>query len=202
MTISQRIAAIVVAATCCCFAAPRGVEAQATTGELTGRITDPGGAVVPGVTVTVRSADTGLVRGAVTGESGEYLFALLPPGRYSVEAELTGFKKIERRDVAIAVGSRHTLPLQLEVGALTETLVVTGVTPMVETTRSDLGGVITPTEITGLPLLNRTFANLSVVMPEARPAGNFDPTKTRTGNVAMNGGDGRQLDVNPREDRH
>ena len=195
MTISQRLIAVVVAATCI-LAAARDVDAQATTGELTGRITDPGGAVVPGVTVTIRSADTGLVRSVVTTENGEYLFALLAPGRYTIDAELTGFKKIQRSDVVISVGSRQTLPLQLEVGALTETLVVTGVTPLVETTRSDLGGVITPTEITGLPLLNRTFANLSVVMPEARPAGNFDPTKTRTGNVAMNGGDGRQLDVN------
>ena len=172
------------------------VNAQATTGELTGRVVDAAGAVVPAVAVTVRGQDSGLVRTATTNESGEFLFVLLPPGRYSVEAELTGFKKIERQDVLVGVGTRQTLPLQLEVGALTETLVVSGGTPLIETTRSDLGGVISPNEITNLPLLNRTFANLSVVMPEARPAGNFDPTKTRTGNVAMNGGDGRQLDVN------
>ena len=55
---------------------------------------------------------------------------------------------------------------------------------------------MTSKDIADLPLLNRTFANLSIVMPEARPAGNFDPTKTRVGNFAMNGGDGRQLDVN------
>jgi hypothetical protein len=175
---------------------PPGARAQATTGELTGRVVDASGDVVPGVTVTLRSEDTGLVRTAVTNASGEYLFALIPPGRYTVEAELAGFKKVERRGIVVSVGGRQTLPLQLEVGALTEVLIVTGEVPLVETTRSDLGGVITPTEITGLPLLNRTFANLSVIMPEARPAGNFDPTKTRTGNVAMNGGDGRQLDVN------
>lgn len=176
--------------------APRAVLAQAVTGELTGRVTDSAGAVIPGVTVTVRSADTGMARTATSNESGEYLFVLLPPGRYTVEAELSGFKKVERPDVLISVGTRQTLALQLEVGAITETLVVSGATPLIETTRSDIGGVITPTEITNLPLLNRTFANLSVIMPEARPAGNFDPTKTRVGNVAMNGGDGRQLDVN------
>jgi hypothetical protein len=171
-------------------------HAQATTGELTGRITDSAGAVVPGVTVTLSSSETGLVRSAVTNESGEYLFVSVPPGRYTVAAELAGFKKVERQDVMVGVGTRQTLAVTLEVGAVTETLVVSGGAPLIETTRSDLGGVITPTEITNLPLLNRTFANLSVVMPEARPAGNFDPTKTRTGNVAMNGGDGRQLDVN------
>ena len=178
------------------WGAQAAVSAQATTGEITGRVTDPAGAVIPGVTVTVRSEETGLVRTAVTNETGEYLFVLLPPGRYTVEGELSGFKKVERRDVLVSVGTRQTLALQLEVGNLAETLVVSGASPLIETTRSDLGGVITPTEITNLPLLNRTFANLSVVMPEARPAGNFDPTKTRVGNVAMSGGDGRQLDVN------
>ena len=172
------------------------LQAQATTGEITGRITDAAGDMIPGVTVTIRSADTGLVRTAVTNESGEYLFVLLPPGSYTVEAELAGFKKVERPGVTVNIGTRQTLPLQLAVGALTETVLVSGGTPLIETTRSDIGGVITPNEITNLPLLNRTFANLSVVMPEARPAGNFDPTKTRVGNVAMNGGDGRQLDVN------
>ncbi len=170
--------------------------AQATTGELTGRIADPAGAVVPGVTVTLRNLETGLVRTGVTNEGGEYLFVLLPPGRYSLTAELSGFKKLERLGLTISVGTRHTLPLQLEVGAVTEIIQVSGESSLIETTRSDISGVITPTEITNLPLLNRTFANLSIVMPEARPAGNFDPTKTRTGNVAMNGGDGRQLDVN------
>ncbi len=174
----------------------RTLHAQATSGELTGRVTDAAGAVVPGVTVTIQSAETGFVRDAVTNESGEYLFVLVPPGPYTVAAALAGFKKVERPDVTISLGTRQTLGLELEVGALTETLVVSGATPLIETTRSDLGGVITPTEITNLPLLNRTFANLSVIMPEARPAGNFDPTKTRVGNVAMSGGDGRQLDVN------
>src|SRR5688572_28374288 len=189
VTVGCRVALLLIG--CAAAAHP-----QATMGELTGRVNDTAGAVVPGVTVTLRSGDTGLIRTAVTNESGEYLFVSVPPGRYTVEAELPGFKKVERPDVSIGVGTRQTLPLTLEVGAVTETLVVSGGAPLVETTRSELGGVITPTEITNLPLLNRTFANLSVIMPDARPAGNFDPTKTRTGNVAMNGGDGRQLDVN------
>jgi hypothetical protein len=73
---------------------------------------------------------------------------------------------------------------------------VTTEAALIETTKSDIAGVVTPTEIQSLPLLNRTFAALSVVMPEARPVGNFDPTKARMGSVAMSGGDGRQLDVN------
>ncbi len=196
MSLTRRFFTAVSAAALLLIGSAAVVRGQATTGELTGRATDGDGAVVPGVTVTLRSGDTGLVRTAVTNDSGEYLFVSVPPGVYTVEAELSGFKKVERPGVAIGVGTRQTLGLTLEVGAMTETVVVSGGAPLIETTRSELGGVITPTEITNLPLLNRTFANLSVIMPEARPAGNFDPTKTRTGNVAMNGGDGRQLDVN------
>src|SRR6185503_17279993 len=73
---------------------------------------------------------------------------------------------------------------------------VLGSSPLIETTRSEIGGVVTPTEVQNLPLLNRTFANLSTILPEARPIGSFDPTKTRVGNIAFSGGDGRQLDVN------
>ena len=79
---------------------------------------------------------------------------------------------------------------------MSEAVEVIAEAALIETTKSDLGGVVTPHEIQNLPLLNRTFAGLSIVMPEARPVGNFDPTKTRIGNFAMSGGDGRQLDVN------
>ena len=170
--------------------------AQATTGEITGRVTDPGGLPVPGATVTATNPATAFSRSAVTTEDGTYTVTLLPPGRYSVGAELSGFRRAVRDDVDVTVGGRPTVSLQLQVGQLTEVVNVTGGAPLIETTRSDISGVVTPREIASLPTLNRTFANIAVTMPEARPAGNFDPTKTRVGNFAMSGGDGRQLDVN------
>ena len=192
----QLVFIVFAAAILTCPAGATTAFAQAVTGEITGRVTDSAGAVVPGVTVTVLSEGTGFSRTVVTNESGDYTVALLPPGEYTVSAELSGFRKAVQENVAVNVGTRQTLPFTLQVGNVTEAVVVSGAPPLLETTRSDIAGVVTPTEITNLPLLNRTFANLSVVMPEARPAGNFDPTKTRVGNVAMNGGDGRQLDVN------
>ena len=170
--------------------------AQTTTGELTGRINDASGQIVAGATVTALHAGTGTSRTATTNAVGEFTLTLLQPGRYTVTAERTGFKKAARENVEVLVGSRQTLILQLEVGNVAETVTVSAAAPLVDTTRSDLSGVVSSSEISALPILNRTFANLSIVMPEARPAGNFDPTKTRVGNVAMNGGDGRQLDVN------
>jgi hypothetical protein len=170
--------------------------AQATTGEIAGRITDNDGLGVPGVTVTATNPDTSFARVAVTTADGSYTITLLPPGRYSVSAELTGFRRAVREDVMVAVGTRPTITMQLQVGALTEQVLVTGEAPLIDTTRSEISGLVDSELISSLPTLNRTFANLAVTLPEARPAGNFDPTKTRVGNFAMSGGDGRQLDVN------
>ena len=170
--------------------------AQATTGEITGRVEDSAGAIVPGATVTAESRETGFLRSTITNPEGQYTIPLLPPGRYNVAAELEGFKRAVRENVLVSVGTRQTLNLLLEVGGVTEQVLVTANTPLIDTTRSEIAGVVTARDIANLPALNRTFANLAMTMPEARPAGGFDPTKTRVGNFAMNGGDGRQLDVN------
>jgi hypothetical protein len=175
---------------------PSLASAQATTGEITGRVEDSAGAIVPGVTVTAENRDTGFLRSTITNGDGEYVMTLLPPGRYNVAAELQGFKRAVRESVLVSVGTRLTLNLLLEVGGVTEQVLVTATTPLIDTTRSEIAGVVTARDIANLPALNRTFANLAMTMPEARPAGGFDPTKTRVGNFAMNGGDGRQLDVN------
>jgi hypothetical protein len=171
-------------------------SAQVATGDITGRVADPGGAVVPGATVTARNNGTGLTRAATTTSSGDYTITQLPPGIYEITVEAKGFSKALLKDVQVLVGARETRNVELKAGALTETIEVTTDAVAIETTKSDIGGVVTPGEVQNLPLINRTFASLSVIMPEARPVGNFDPTKTRIGNFAMNGGDGRQLDVN------
>jgi CBS domain-containing protein len=175
---------------------PSLASAQATTGEITGRVEDSGGAIVPGVTVSAENRDTSFLRSTLTNPDGEYVMTLLPPGRYNVSAELEGFKRAVHENVLVSVGTRLTLNLLLEVGGVTEQVLVTGATPLIDTTRSEIAGVVTARDIANLPALNRTFANLAMTVPEAQPAGGFDPTKTRVGNFAMNGGDGRQLDVN------
>lgn len=170
--------------------------AQATTGDIAGRILDASQQVVPGATVSARNEGTGVTRSTVSTSTGDYLLTLLPPGRYTVKAELQGFKTATSSGVEVNVGRTLTLSFALEVGNITDTITVSSQATPIETTRSDLGGVVTPKEIQNLPVLNRTFASLATVMPEARPVGNFDPTKTRIGNFAMSGGDGRQLNVN------
>lgn len=178
------------------FLLPFQANSQVTTAEVTGRVLDQNGAAVAGATVTATNTGTRLSRTSTTNEEGTFTITQLPPGRYEISVEAQNFSKSLLKDYELNVGARQTLNFELKPGQITETIDVTADAVQVETTRSDLGGVVTPKEVDNLPLLNRTFASLTVVMPEARPVGNFDPTKTRVGNVAFNGGDGRQVDVN------
>ena len=176
------------------FAVP--VAAQVTTADITGRVLDQNGAAVANATVTARHTGTGQERSAQSGQQGNYTIAELPPGNYDITAEAPNFSKAVLKGREVNVGTTVTVNFDLKAGQITEVVNITADALHIETTRSDLGGVVTPIQVENLPLLNRTFAALSVIMPEARPVGNFDPTKTRVGNVAFNGGDGRQVDVN------
>ncbi|HVF29333.1 MAG TPA: TonB-dependent receptor [Pyrinomonadaceae bacterium] len=170
--------------------------AQATTAGVTGRVVDGQGNVVPGAKVTAKNRATSSERTAVTNSDGDYTITELAPGRYDITAEAPSFSRALVEDLELNVGSRQTINIDLKPGNVTETVTVTADVPLVETTKSEIGHTVTPTEIQNLPLLNRTFAGLTIVAPEARPVGNFDPTKTRIGNVAFNGGDGRSVNVN------
>lgn len=84
-------------------ALPALAAGQATTGTVRGTVRDPQGAVVPGAAVTVRNTDTNIARTATTGDHGEYLVTNLPTGNYEVVAELTGFTRIVRAGITLAV---------------------------------------------------------------------------------------------------
>ena len=172
------------------------VAAQVTTADIVGRVLDQNGAAVASATITARNTGTGQERTAQSDQQGNYTLSELPPGTYDITAEAPNFSKTVVKGREVNVGTTATLNFDLKPGQITEIVNITADALQLETTRSDLGGVVTPIQVENLPLLNRTFAALSVIMPEARPVGNFDPTKTRVGNVAFNGGDGRQVDVN------
>src|SRR5215207_590270 len=118
-------------------------SAQQGTTELRGRVSDTQGAVLPGVTVTVRNQDTGMYRETVSGDDGSFIATGIVPGRYEVTAELQGFKKFLRRDLVLEVGKTASIEVPLEVGALTETVNVTTESPLVDVTSKEIGGDIT-----------------------------------------------------------
>jgi hypothetical protein len=114
------------------------VAAQRTTGEIIGKVVDESGSVLPGVTVTLRGAGVAGAPSVVTSETGAYRFPVLPPGTYEVEYVLPGFSTLKRQAIPIAVGSVVELDVALKVGALEESVTVSGQSPVVNLASSQV----------------------------------------------------------------
>ena len=140
-------------------------SAQQGTSEVRGRILDPQGAVLPGVTVLVRNQDTGMFREAVSNPDGTYFVSGIVPGMYEITAELQGFKKYARPDVRLEVGKTTTLDVMLEVGSMSETITISAESPIVDTTSKEVGGNITARELIELPSINRNFVGYVGLLP-------------------------------------
>ena len=155
------------------LAVPSTALAQLDTGTIVGRVTDPSGAVLPGVTVTLTLDATGVAATTVTNASGEYVFPGQRIGRYTVTAELEGFKKAAYVNVDLNVQARLQLDFELGVGALSEQVTVTGRAPLLQTQSADIGNVVDQRQIQDLPLLGRRYAELAYLTPGvvAAPAG-------------------------------
>ena len=151
--------------------------AQIDTGVIVGRVTDDSGAVLPGVTVVATQESTGVSSTTVTNDRGEFIFPGLRVGVYAVTAELQGFKRASRRDIAVNVQTRAQVDLQLNVGALTEEVTVTGRTELLQTQTADIGNVVDERQVRDLPLLGRRYSELAFLSPGvvAAPAGHHQP---------------------------
>jgi hypothetical protein len=151
------------AALCILLAVP--AFAQRTNATLRGTVTDSSGLVTPGATVAVRNEGTGFTREAVTNEAGFYSFAELPIGTYSVAVELSGFKTASRTNILLTVAEDRALDIQLEPGAVTETVTVESAALNVRTIGGDVSGIITGAQVRELPLNGRNFLQLATLMP-------------------------------------
>ena len=140
---------------------PQPIGAQITTATIVGAITDETGALIPGVTVTVRNEDTGLSRNAISDDSGRYLAPRLPVGTYEVSAELTGFKRVVISNIVLQLDQTARIDLVLEVGAMEESVVVISDTISVKTEVSDISMVVDNQRITELPLNGRVYFDLN-----------------------------------------
>jgi Carboxypeptidase regulatory-like domain len=148
--------------------------AQKVTGSITGEVTDSTGAMLPGVTVLVVSAETGAQRTVTTNNQGAFDLQELNPGTYSVTITKSGFKKVEAKDVVVHVSDITHLTLQLSVGGLSETVVVEASAVQVETQTGTVGNVVDGQEVRELPMNGRNFVQLTTLMPGAAVAENFD----------------------------
>src|SRR5712692_5468498 len=161
--------AVVLGAVLLGFSAP--VMGQAVNATLLGAVTDTSGAVVAGAKVTATEMKTGVSRSTTTNDSGNYAFANLPPGLYEVATEKQGFKRAVRSGVDVVVNTDTRVNLALDAGAITESLVVTAETPILQTDRADVGAKIDSKQVVDLPLgNNRNFQNLLNLVPGATRA--------------------------------
>ncbi len=142
------------------FLLAAAAAAQIGGGSLVGNVTDPTGAAVAGARVTATNLDTGVSRQTATNETGYYEFPLLPPGRYRLTAEQTGFRRAATADFVINTGTRPRMDLRLELGEVTETVEVVAAAPLVNATTTDLGVAMQPSMIEALPLNGRNFQQL------------------------------------------
>jgi hypothetical protein len=140
-------------------------HAQEFRGSIAGRVTEASGAAVPNATVTVTNTGTNTASTTTTNDGGDYLVLYLIPGRYRVAVEAPGFKRTVQDNIEVRVGDKLTLDLQLEVGAVTETLNVTSDAPLLETSNASAGQVIDQRRISELPLSDGNPFTLSRLAP-------------------------------------
>ena len=135
-----------------------------TLGTITGEVKDTSGAVIPGATVTAQNAATNAVRIQNSNEAGAFTFPAMPPGDYTVKAELQGFKTAQNK-VELHVEQSVRVSFTLEVGGITETTEVTGTSPLISTENATIGTVIDNRRIVELPLNGRNYLSLIAASP-------------------------------------
>ena len=174
-----------------CMAAVTPLIAQFDTAEVLGTIHDRSGAVVPKAALTLLNQETGILAKTTADESGNYTFSNVKIGRYKVTAEAPGFSKEVASDVVVNVGARQRLDFALQVGAVSETVEVSGAASALETDSSEHGQVIHSAAIVELPLNGRNYADLALLsanVVKSPIAASFSPSGTpREGSFNVNG---------------
>jgi hypothetical protein len=147
--------------------------AQEFRGSVSGRVLDANGLGVPGAQVILTNAETNVSATTSTEQTGDYAVLYLLPGQYRVTVTAAGFKKLERRGIEVRIGDKLALDLQLEVGAITETLNVTGDPPLLEVTSASPGQVIDSRRLSELPLGDGNPTMLTRIAAGVTPTGSF-----------------------------
>ena len=152
------------------FLAAPPLFAQQGTTELRGRVEDAQGGILPGVTVIVKNQATGFARETVSGSDGSFITSGLVPGTYEVAAELSGFKKFQRKDLILEVGKTASIEVKMEVGGIEQTVNVSAESPLVDVTSKEIGGNITSETLTQLPSVNGNFIGFIGLLPGIVPS--------------------------------
>jgi len=143
------------------------LAAQVDHASLSGTVTDASGAVIQGASVETVSAETGFRRQTITGMSGTYQIPGLPIGTYTVTFTRQGFKPTEVKGVDLVVGQPRTIDARLQVGAMSETVEVTGTLETLNRNSAEVGGSVEAAQIREIPVDGRNWASLMLLVPGA-----------------------------------
>lgn len=194
--LSKRIASLLLLAAAL-FATSSAIAQSTAT--LQGTITDSKGAVLPNAAVTVRNRSTSFERTTQTDNDGNYQVAALPVGIYSVEVKIEGFKTQVADQVTIEVAKTVVQNFQMDVGAISEQVLVSSDVPVIETATTSVGTVINQRTVQEIPLNGRHFVDLGLLIPGSvtPPQNGFLTAPLRgQGSFAFNTAGGREDTVN------
>jgi hypothetical protein len=167
----QRVTLLAIAlATLTAVAAPplaAAAAAQVNTGRIVGTVRDPSKAAIPQATVVVTDTATNQATTVLTSERGDFVVTPLNPGTYQVTVKMDGFQTAVVEAAEVQVGQSTRIDVELTLGALTESTVVTSAMPLLDTESGTLGHVVTNTQIVNLPLNGRSFYELARLTPGA-----------------------------------
>ena len=156
--------------------------AQTVSGTISGSVVDPSSLPVAGATVTLTNDETGQKQVQKTAVTGDFTFTAVLPGKYTVAAEMTGFKRVEKQNLNITAAERLSAgELMLQIGSVTESVTVDAAGTPVQVTSAERSGVLTPTQMSTLMARGRDFLSLLRVMPSVVPStsGDVDAIGTR-----------------------
>jgi hypothetical protein len=133
--------------------------------QLNGTVRDASGGAVAKASITLRNTETNLTYSSVSNENGLYVLANVPPGRYELTTEATGFAKSTQTGIVLTVGQTATIDVTLKVASGIEKVVVTTETPVIEPTKTEISQVVATQQIDSLPISNRVFTDFALLTP-------------------------------------
>lgn len=163
------------------------LPAQELVAHIRGTVTDPSGAGVPGAEVKATNTQTQVSTTVTTQDDGSYEFLSLPPGIYDVMVTKAGFRTFTAQRIPLALNQIYNLPVQLEVGEITQSVQVEASTTQVETATTQLGTIVDSKQIVDLPLLGRQWTQLQQLVP-----GTVSQSDRFNGVYATNGSESQQ----------
>ncbi|MBI4481344.1 MAG: carboxypeptidase regulatory-like domain-containing protein [Acidobacteria bacterium] len=163
--------------------------AQGTTGTLSGTVKDTTGAVLPGVEIRLKHPATGTTRAVISDEEGRYRVSNLPLGSYEIEASLVGFRTEVRSGIVLTIGREAVVAFTMNLGEITERVMVTGEAALVETTSSSLNALVDEKKMRDLPLNGRDITQLALIQPGVALVTNAttSPTTGKGKQIAISG---------------